>query len=215
MEERVKSGFWQPTQSGATTTPASTSPRGTNPLQDSFIRLEEAEQLRQQGKLDRAQRICETLVREHPDYMAALHTLGLVLADKKNYEQALNRLFRAAMLNPRSWSTLTALSGICLELGAREMAAQILEQARAIKPQDPAILVTLGTIYREEREYELARDAFRQALAVEGDLVAAAVGLGWINSYLGQNAEFCGGVRRSRQTRDFHSRNSPCADQSA
>src|SRR5438046_168590 len=81
------------------------SARGTNPLQESFIRLEEAEQLRQQGKLDRAQRICEGLVREHPDYMVALHTLGLIYADKKNYQQSLNCLVRAAMLDSGSWST--------------------------------------------------------------------------------------------------------------
>src|SRR5712691_7185779 len=103
-----------------------------NPLQDSFIKLDEAEQLRQQGKLDRAQKICEALVREHPDYMAALHTLGLVLADRENYEQALNCLVRAVMLDPRSWTTLTALGGVYLRLEAKEMAALALEQARAI-----------------------------------------------------------------------------------
>jgi tetratricopeptide (TPR) repeat protein len=163
--------------------------RGTNPLQDTVIRLEQAEQLRQQGKLDRAQRICEGLVREHPDYMAALHTLGLIHADRKNYQQALICLVRAVMLNPRSWATLTALSGVYLELNANEMAAQALEQARAIKPQDSNILATLGEIYRQEREYELAKDAFQQALNIEPNLVPAATGLGWVLLYLGQNAE--------------------------
>src|SRR5260370_31478442 len=93
------------------------------------------------------------------------------------------------MLNPRSWMTLTALSGIYLEFDAREMAAQALEQARAIKPKDANVLVTLGEIYRQEREYELAKDAFRQAVALEENLVPAAMGLGWICSYLGHNAE--------------------------
>lgn len=164
-------------------------PSGSNPLQESFIKLEQAEQLRQQGKLDRAQRICESLLREHPDYMVALHTLGLVYADKKNYEQALNCLVRAAMLNPRSWSTLTALSEVYLELDANEMAAQTLEQARAIKPRDPNVLVTLGEIYRKEREYELAKDAFRQAMEVEADLKPATTGFSWACFHLGQNSE--------------------------
>ena len=69
------------------------------------------------------------------------------------------------------------------------MAAQALEQARAIKPQDASVLATLGEIYREEREYELARDAYREALTLEGNLPAAAIGLGWVCSHLGQNAE--------------------------
>jgi tetratricopeptide (TPR) repeat protein len=147
-ETEFKGGSWAPTTTWATTTVVATSTplRGTNPLQDSFIQLDRAEQLRLEGKLDRAQKICETLLRAHPDYMAALHTLGLIYADKKNYERSLDYLVRAVMLNPRSWSTLTALSGVYLELDANEMAAQALEQARDIKPQDANVLVTLGEI---------------------------------------------------------------------
>src|SRR5271155_5384743 len=78
-----------------------------SPLQESFIRLQQAEQLRQRGKLDQAQAICESLVQLHPDYTGALHTLGLVLGDKEKHLQALEYLVRAAMLNPRSWTTLT------------------------------------------------------------------------------------------------------------
>ena len=126
----VQNVSWSPNLAGDEATPK----RGDNPIQDAFIRLEHAEQLRLQGKLDRAQRVCKSLLREHPDYMAALHTIGLIYADKGNHQQSLNSLVRAAMLNPRSWSTLTALSGVYLELKATEMAAHTLEQARAIRP---------------------------------------------------------------------------------
>jgi len=188
-ELRSKTPSWTPTTTISTSAAASTPLRGTNPLQDSFIQLERAEQLRQEGKLDRAQKICESLLRQHSDYMAALHTLGLIYADKKNYERAFDYLARAVMLNPRSWSTLTALSGVYLELGANEMAAQTLEQARAIKPQDANVLVTLGEIYRQEREYELAKEAFGQALKIENNLVPASSGFGWMCLYLGHNGE--------------------------
>jgi tetratricopeptide (TPR) repeat protein len=161
----------------------------SNPLQDSFIQLDQAEQLRQQGKLERAQRICESLVRQYPDYMGALHTLGLIYADRENYQRAFDCLARAVMLNPRSWTTLTALSGVYLRLDAPEMAAQTLEQAKLIKPLDASVLVTLGEIYREEREYELAQDAFRQAVALDPKLAPAVFGLGTCCSFLGQYAE--------------------------
>ena len=161
----------------------------SNPLQDSFIKLDQAEQLRQQGKLDRAQTICESLVRQYPDYMAALHTLGLIHADKKNYQRALDALVRAAMLNPRSWKTLTALSGVYLRLDASEMAALALEQAKAINPNDAGVLVTLGEIYREEREYELAYDAYRDAAKLDPSLVPAALGSATICMHLGRYAE--------------------------
>ena len=108
----------------------------SNPLQASLIQLQEAEQLRLERKYSRAQTICESLVRRYPDYVAALHTLGLIYADKNNYERAFDCLARAVMLNPESWTTLTALSGVYLRLGANEMAAQALEHAKRLQPQD-------------------------------------------------------------------------------
>jgi len=189
-EIRIKAGPWPSAKPFTATVTAEPAPRrGVNPMQDSLMRLDESEQLRQQGKLERAQKICESLVREHPDYMAAQHTLGLIHADRKNYDRAFDHLSRAAMLNPRSWMTLTALAGVCLELHAGDMAARVLEQARAIKPRDANVLVTLGELYRAEREYELAKEAFREAVTLEDRLLPAVMGLGRVCAELGQNAE--------------------------
>src|SRR5262249_34813968 len=154
-----------------------------------YMRLGEADQLREQGKFDRAQKICESLIREHRDYMAAHHTLGLIHVGKENYDRAFDHLSRAVMLNPQSWKTLTALAAVCLHFGATDMAARVLEQAQAIKPRDSNILVTLGEVYRNEREYELAKEAFREAVALEDTLVPALMGLGNACMHLGQNAE--------------------------
>jgi Flp pilus assembly protein TadD len=128
---------------------------GTHPREQ----LEEADRLRQQGKLDRAEAICYPLVRRYPGYVAAMHTLGLVYLDKGNFERALDWLVRASMLEPTNWMTLTALSLTYLRLGANEAAAQTLERALAIKPQDASILASLGEIHREGREYEAAEEA--------------------------------------------------------
>jgi Flp pilus assembly protein TadD len=178
-EFRVKATFGSPT-------PAFRRP---DPVGDALARLQQAEQLRLERQLDRAQTVCDGLVRDHPDYMAALHTLGLIHTDKGDYQRALDCLVRAAMLDPQNWATLTALSAVYMGLNATEMAAQTLEVARELNPQEASVLLTLGEIYKEQREYELARDAFRQALALERDLVPAAMGLGSSCSYLGQHAE--------------------------
>src|SRR5207237_708683 len=138
-----------------------------DPVREAFSRAQQAEQLRLEHQLDRAQAICEGLIRDHPDYMAALHTLGLVYLDKGNYQRALDCLVRAAMHHPQNWGTLTALSAVYLRLNATEMAAQVLEGARAVNPDEVSVLLTLGEVYLEEREYELARDVFRQALTIE------------------------------------------------
>lgn len=160
-----------------------------DPMRDSYERLQRAEGLRQQGQIDQARDICESLVRTYPNYFGALYTLGLIYVDKQQYPQALGFLVRAAMLNPENWRALTALSAVYLELGASEMAARTLEHATEIQPNDPSIFFTLGEIYREEREYELARDAYIKAFALDRSLHGAAIGLGACYMTLGQYAE--------------------------
>jgi tetratricopeptide (TPR) repeat protein len=102
---------------------------------EAFRQLEKAEALRVRGELDRARTLCEPLVARYPDYYGALYTLALIYGDKGHAPQALGCLVRAVMLDPRSWRALTALSAVYLELGAHEMAAQSLEQARRINPR--------------------------------------------------------------------------------
>ena len=112
MEIRVQ---WTPSQPQQPVTASVAAPnpgRGTDRLRDRFKRVKQAEELRLAGKLDAAQSICQQLLREQPDYWAALHTLGLVLVEKNDNEQALNYLVRAAMLDHRSSSSLTALGGL-------------------------------------------------------------------------------------------------------
>jgi len=161
----------------------------SDPLHEAFQLLTDAEQLRRQGRVDQAQAICERLVGRYPDYFGALYTLGLIYVEKKQYPRALGCLVRAAMLNPRSWKALTALSAVYLELGASEMAAHILEQAIVIKPNDPDILLTLGEVYRREREYEQARDAYFSSSQLDPTLSAAVIGYSSCCIELGQYAE--------------------------
>jgi Flp pilus assembly protein TadD len=186
-EFRIKSAPWPPPTFRATVTPAIPL-HGINLLQHTHMRLCEAEQLYQHRNFDHAQKICETLIREHPTYMAAHHLLGLIHGAKKDRDRAFDHLSRAAMLNPRSWTTLTALGGVCLELQANDMAALILQQARAIKPRDANVLMTLGRVYIEEREYERAKETFREAVALKDDF-HAIMALGFVCRELGQNAE--------------------------
>jgi len=151
--------------------------------------LEEADVLRQQGKLDRAESLCYALTRRYPNYVAAFHTLGLVYLDKREFEQALNALVRAAMFDPQNWRTLTALSLAYLRLGAGEKAARTLQRGLAIKPDDPSIFASLGEIHREDREYEMALDNYRKALALDPALISASIGLSICLSATGQTQE--------------------------
>ena len=160
---------------------------------DSLLRarsnVQEAERLRLAGKLDRAESICSGLLREFPDYVAALQTMGLVLADRSQDDRALTFLQRAFMLNPDEPNILTALSGVCLNLGAHRMAAKVLDQARQLAPDDANILAMLGEIYRADKEYELSKKAYEAALRIDPAFVAAETGLATSLMHIGQLSE--------------------------
>lgn len=160
-----------------------------NPLLEARKKLEEAEKLRRARSFQRAERICESILERYPDYVGALHTLGLVLADRQDYARALPHLVQAAMLNPRDWTTLTALSGVYLRLGAREMAARTLEQALVRQPDNANILATLAEIYRDNREYEAAAETYRKVIALDRSLHGALTGLANSCTHLGELAE--------------------------
>jgi tetratricopeptide (TPR) repeat protein len=150
--------------------------------------VQDAERLRLAGKLDRAQSECAALLRQYPDFVAALQTMGLVLADRSQYERAVDYLHRAAMLNPHDPNILTGLGGVYLSVGANLMARRTLEQARQLAPSDVNILATLGEIYRAEKEYELSKETFEAALRIDPNYDAAESGLALSYIHIGELA---------------------------
>jgi tetratricopeptide (TPR) repeat protein len=159
--------------------------------------LADAETCRRTGKLDRAQSLCESLLQNYPDYVGALQTLGVTQLIKKNYRQALSCFIQAAMLCPKDCINLTNLATAYLHLGARELAAQTLEQARQLKPDDANVDFTLAAVYREDREYEMAAAAYRKVLGRLPTHAEAAHGLGDCCSHLGRVAEAAAALKQA------------------
>jgi len=158
-------------------------------LQDAHQKLKQAETLRLNHNLGHAEKICVELVKTFPDYYGALHTLGLIHSEKLEHSIAVVYLTQAAMLNQRSWSTLTALAGEYLALGAKEMASRALRDALRITSSRPEIYVMLAEVYYEEREYVLAAEAAEKALELEPDMEAAMRSLAAAYDALGRFVE--------------------------
>lgn len=160
-------------------------------VKDARRRLVEVEQVRKSGDIGRAVKLGESLIDDYPDYVAALHTLGLAHMRRNAHWHAVSCFMKAAMLNPGEWTILASLAQAYLGLGANEMAAYTLEQARALKEDDAEIHYTLGLIYDREREYERAAEAFERALALKPGHDQAALSLGGCLVHLG-NQEAAG-----------------------
>jgi tetratricopeptide (TPR) repeat protein len=169
--------------------PAKIAAPNQNPLAAAHAKLIEAETARRNGDLDRAQTLAESLLRQHPNYVGALQTLGVVYLTKQSYWAALSCFNKVAIQCPRDWINLTNLAAVYVALGGNELATVTLEQARRLKPDDAEIHATMGDVYRDTREYELAAQAYRKALDLRPDHLLACLHAGDSYSHLGRYAE--------------------------
>jgi len=151
--------------------------------------LSEAQSARKSGNPKRAITLYKRLLAKYPDYVGALHELGIAQMAVRDYRGALDSFIRATMLHPDDWTTLASLAQCYVQLNALEMAARTLEQARAINNNDAEIHFTLGAIYERQREYEAAETALRQALAKNPDHAMAANLRGTCLVHLGELEE--------------------------
>lgn len=130
-------------------------------------KLKIAETHRRSRNFAEARRLCEEILASHPDYVSALQTLGLVLAEQNDHAGALAPLSKAVMLCPVDWKLLTALSATNLKLRNTSAAMIHLDLASKLSPGDPHILLLQGEAHRQERDYEAAAATLRQCLAAD------------------------------------------------
>ena len=160
-----------------------------HPVLAAHRELLEAQKVRKSGDIKRAIKIGEKLIANYPDYVGALHELGIAQMAARDYNSALGNFVRATMLNPDDWTTLASLAQCYVQLDALEMAARTLEQAQIVNNEDAEIYFTLGAIYERQREYEAAVTALRQALDRNPEHAMAANLLGSSLVHLGKLEE--------------------------
>ena len=82
--------------------------QGAGPTQEAQVPVivqlvrsaQQAEEFRLARQLERARSICAKVIKQDPDYVAGLFTMGLIQADAGKYEEAVRFLHRAVTLNP-------------------------------------------------------------------------------------------------------------------
>jgi tetratricopeptide (TPR) repeat protein len=130
-----------------------------NQSQDYLLELKEAESFRlknNESDLIEARHLCTKLINRFPDYFGALLTLGLTELALRNYQVALGVLFRAVILNPRSWRANLALGSALMELKSIEVARHYIELAHKTQPDDSATLFGIVDLCLRSGDYEEA-----------------------------------------------------------
>lgn len=122
--------------------------------------------LKEQGRLDEAERLLVAVLAKDPHNPAAELYLGSIRFIKSRGAEGVDRLRAAAADAPGSWINQWNLGNALLHAGRFDEAVRALDAATRIKPQDPQSFYALGNaLGRAGRERE-AVTAYRRARAL-------------------------------------------------
>jgi Flp pilus assembly protein TadD len=140
--------------------------------------LRHALQLHKMGLLPEAQAAYRQLLQLAPNQFIALHMLGTLEADVKNYQHAELLLSRAVAVDPRSAEAHMSL-GVALNGQRRhEEARESYRKALALRPNYALALSNLGNASVALELHEEPLHSYDKALALNSDLAEAHNGRG-------------------------------------
>ena len=132
----------------------------------------------QEGRLDKAERLCGGILDHRPDDFDALQLLGLLNLQRRRLTEALHFLSKALKVNSASAEAMSNL-GLALHATKRfEEAVASYRSALLIAPLHPEILYNLGNSCLELGRIDEALANYEEALAKDASHVGALVNRG-------------------------------------
>ncbi|PJG55939.1 acetylglucosamine transferase [Bradyrhizobium forestalis] len=140
--------------------------------------LGQALELHKKGRLPEARAAYRQLLQIAPNQFIALHMLGVLESDAKNYQQAEILLSRAVGVDPRSAEAHMSLGVALNGLKRHDEARESYRKALALRPNYALALANLGNASAALDLHLEALDSYDRALAIDGNLAEAHNGRG-------------------------------------
>lgn len=135
-----------------------------NKFFDARQRLLSVEKNRKAGNLALALSECQALLRQFPDYVGALHNIGLIYSEMGDTKNAIFNFSYAAGLDPQNLPVQLALAKAFSEAGSIEMSLSILKRLEVEFAETPEVLISLGLALNKSQEFEKALIIFDRAI---------------------------------------------------
>ncbi len=129
--------------------------------------FQQAQAQHQQGQLIPAETTYRELLKRLPDHALGMHFLGILLAQKQAYTEALPLLEKACLLQPGNWSFLTNLGEARFRAGHLDLAEQAYRQALQIKPDFAEAHFNLANLLKQIGQNEAAIQHYRATLRTQ------------------------------------------------
>jgi len=151
--------------------------------------LERALQLHQTGLLPDAKAVYHQLLELAPNHFDALHLLGTIESQAKNYQQAEVLLSRAVTVDPRSAQAQLNRGVALYWLQRHEEARESYQKAIALRPNYAAALFNLGNLCRTVNHLDEAVENYDKAIVAKADFANAWHARGLVLSQLSRITE--------------------------
>ena len=120
----------------------------------------------QAGQALEAQLCCQKLLAADPNHAGALHLMGLIVLQNKQYDHALAWITRAIAQDPKA-EYLASLGATLSRQGRHEEALKAFDKAVQLKPDDAALWKQLGDALLQLQRYDHALLGFQHVLKLD------------------------------------------------
>jgi predicted O-linked N-acetylglucosamine transferase (SPINDLY family) len=141
----------------------------------------------------------ESVLRGQPKRADALHLLGMIAFERRDYPTAIALLTQAIAITPSVPAFHASLGTVRRAQGQYAQALAAYESALKIEPDSALTLYYAAFCHRALRHYSAAHEAVTQSIALDGRLVAAHNLLGQIQRTTGHSEEATAAFRRALQ----------------
>ena len=139
-------------------------------VQEQFMR---AVTLHQQGNLQEAQSLYESVLKLQPKHADALHLLGVIYQQAGQSDRAVQLIGQAITLNPKEVGYYINRGNALQSLGRLEEAVASFERAIRLRPSIPEAHFNLGNALQGLDKLEPALSSFNQAIRLKPDYADA------------------------------------------
>jgi len=140
--------------------------------------LARAIELHQQGNIQAAEQLYQTIISRQPNHPDALHLLGLIAQTKGKYEKAQQLIEQAIRQDARQPIFYNNLGNVLLDSGRAKEAIKAFTKARSIAPSLDEALYNLANAYQKNGQIEDAVASYFKYVEKHPDHAEAHYNLG-------------------------------------
>jgi protein O-GlcNAc transferase len=130
------------------------------------------------GNLQKAESLCQQIIRKKPKHVDTLNLLGLVHYYLANYDSAIEHIRKALELNSDNAESYTNLGNAYKSKGQLDKAVISYEKAIKLKPDLAMAHNNLGSVLQEKGRIDEAVTCYQKALKLDPSLAMACNNLG-------------------------------------